>query len=138
MRLAKQLAYNLFRPFETVRLGTDVVFHNMVGNKPHWLDQDVRRLRLRFLPIHALSQEALFNRVPYDSSSLRDCTAKCAGFVIMWQPVATDVKTWSRDDYGAQTFRTTTSTGPPWQYVIRRATTALNTGQIIDDMLGTP
>ena len=48
----------------------------MIGYKPHRLDQDVRRLRLRFLPNHALGQVALFSRVPSDSTSLRDCTAK--------------------------------------------------------------
>ena len=28
----------------------------------------------------------MFNRVPFDSISLRDCTAKGEGLVVMWQP----------------------------------------------------
>ncbi|MFM7978939.1 MAG: hypothetical protein ACKPKO_06445, partial [Candidatus Fonsibacter sp.] len=70
---------NLLQPFETVRPGT-VVFHNMVDNKPHRLNKVVRRLRLRFLPNHTfgkvLVKVLVFNSVPYDSISLRNCTAK--------------------------------------------------------------
>ena len=53
----------------------------MIGYKPHRLDQDVRRLRLRFLPNHAFGKVALFSRVPSDSTSLRDCTATGARFL---------------------------------------------------------
>ena len=58
----------------------------MKGPWPHWLDQDVRRLRLHFLPNYAFGKVAMFNRVPFGSISLRDCTAKSGGFVVMWQP----------------------------------------------------
>ena len=72
----RQLSAQLLHPFETVRPGTEVFSHNMLGNKPHWLDQDVRRLRLHCLPNDTFGKVALFSRVPYDSISLRDCTAK--------------------------------------------------------------
>ncbi len=76
LRLTRQLTTQLLHPFETVRPGTDIFFHNMVGNKQHWLDQDVRRLRLHFLPNYPLGKLALIHCVPYDSIRLRDCTAK--------------------------------------------------------------
>ena len=62
--------------FEIVRPGTEVFFHNMVGNKPHWLDKDVRRLRMRFLPNHTFSKVALFKRVPDGAIRLRSCTER--------------------------------------------------------------
>jgi hypothetical protein len=34
LQLARQLANPLLQPFETVRPGTEVFFHNMLGNKP--------------------------------------------------------------------------------------------------------
>ena len=58
----------------------------MKGSWPHWLYPDVRRLRLHFLPNYTFGNVAMFNRVPFDSISLRDCTAKGEGFVVMWQP----------------------------------------------------
>ena len=76
----------------------------MIGYKPHRLDQDVRRLRLRFFPNHACGKVALFSRVPSDSIRFRECTAKGDGFAIMRKPTTTGMKTWIRDDYGAQTF----------------------------------
>ena len=79
----------LLRPFETDCLVTEV-FHNMIGNKRHRLDQDVRRLRLRFLPKHTFGKVVVFSRVHSDSSSIRGCTAKGEGVVIMWQPVKKD------------------------------------------------
>ena len=64
LRLTRQTVEDIVSPFEVVRLGTEVFFQNMVGNRPHWLDKDVRRLRLRFLPNHTFSKVALFNTVP--------------------------------------------------------------------------
>jgi len=84
LHLPRQLAVQLLHPFETVRPGTEYFFRNMVGSKPHWLDQDVRRLRLHFLPNYTFGKVALFNRVPFDSISLRDCAAKGGGFVVIW------------------------------------------------------
>ena len=63
-------------PFETVRLGTEVFYHSMKSPWPHWLDQDVRRLRLHFLPNYTVGKVAVFNTVPFDSVSLGDCKAK--------------------------------------------------------------
>ena len=71
--------------FERVRPGTEVFFYNMKVPWPHWLDQDIRRLRLHFLPNYAFGKVAMFNRVPFGSISLRDCTAKGEGFIVMWQ-----------------------------------------------------
>ena len=76
LRLTPQLVVQLLQPFEAVRYGTEVFFYNMVGSRPHWLDQDVRRLRLHFLPDRTFGKVEMFNRVPFDSISLRDCTAK--------------------------------------------------------------
>ena len=61
------------------------IFHNMMGSWPQWLDKDVRRLRMRFLPNYTFGKVAMFNLVPFDSISLRDCTAKGERFDIMWQ-----------------------------------------------------
>ncbi len=85
LSLTPQLAEQLLSPFETVRPGREVFFHNMKSPWPHWLDQDIRRLRLHFLPKNAFGKVAMFNRVPFGSISLRDCTAKGEGFTIMWQ-----------------------------------------------------
>ena len=41
-----------------------------------------------FLPIYTFGKVAMFNRVPFDSISLRDCTSKGEGFVVMSQPSA--------------------------------------------------
>jgi hypothetical protein len=90
LQLTQQLTAQLLQHFTTVRPGTEVFVHNMLGNKPQRLDPDVRRLRLHFLPEYTFGQVALFNRVPYDSISLRDCTANREGFVIMWQPSEED------------------------------------------------
>jgi hypothetical protein len=76
LSLTPQLTEQLLSPFEAVRPGTEVFLHNMKGSWPHWLDQDVRRLRLHFLPNYTFGKVAMFNRVPFDSISLRDCTAK--------------------------------------------------------------
>ena len=76
--------------------------------------------------------------MPSDSSSLRECAAKGEGCVIMWKPTTTGMKTWIRDGYGAQAFRTTTSKGPPWQSVVRRISENLNTGEIIEDLAVPP
>ena len=76
LRLTPQLVEQLLSSFETVRPGTEVFFHNMKGPWPHWLDQDIRILRLHFLPNYVFSKVAMFNRVPFGSISLRDCTAK--------------------------------------------------------------
>ena len=86
LSLTPQLTEQLLSPFEAVRLGTEVFVHNMKGSWPHWPDQDVRRLRLHCLPSYIFGKVAMFNRVPFDSISLRDCTAKGEGFVVMWQP----------------------------------------------------
>ena len=80
----------------------------MIGYKPHRLNQDLRRLRLRFLPNDKQGKVALFSRVPSDSISFRECTAKGEGFAIMLKLATTGMKTWIRDDYEARTFRTTT------------------------------
>ena len=72
LQLTRQLANQLLQPFETVRPGTEVFFHNMLGNKPHWFDRYVRLLRLHVLPNYTFGKVALFNRVPFDSVSLRD------------------------------------------------------------------
>ena len=72
----------------------------MVGNKPHRLDKDVRRVRLHFLPNYTCGEVALFSRAPYDSISLRDCTAKCEGFfffVIRWQSSVKDLKSMGKE-----------------------------------------
>jgi len=69
-----------------VRPGTEVFFHNMKGPWPHWLDQDIRILRLHFLPNYVFGKVAMCNRVPFGSISLRDCIAKGEGFIIMWRP----------------------------------------------------
>ena len=37
LQLTRQLATQRLHPFETVRPGTELFVHNMVGNKPHWL-----------------------------------------------------------------------------------------------------
>ena len=65
-RITPQLVVQVLHPFETARLGTEVFFHNMKGPRPHWLDQDVRRLRRHFLPNSVVGKVAIFNRVPYD------------------------------------------------------------------------
>ena len=39
LSLAPQLVEQLLSPFETVRPGTEVFFHNMKGPWPQWLDQ---------------------------------------------------------------------------------------------------
>ena len=113
VRLHKSVADHLLSNFESTRPGAEILFHSMVGYQPHRLNQDLRRLRLRFLPNHTFGKVALFSRVPSDSTSLRECADKGEGFAIMWKLVATGVKTWLRDDYGAQTFRTTTSKRSP-------------------------
>ena len=82
LSLAPQLTEQLLSSFEAVRPGTEVFFHNMMGPWPHWLEQDVRRLRLHFLPNYSFGKVAMCNRVPFDSISLRDCTAKGEGFVV--------------------------------------------------------
>ena len=61
LSITPQLTEQLLRPFETVRPGTEVFFHNMKGSWPHWLDQDVRRLRLHFLPNYTFGNVATFN-----------------------------------------------------------------------------
>ena len=76
LSLTPQLAEQLLSSFETVRPGTEVFFHNMKGPWPHWLDQDTRRLRLHLLPNYVFGKVAMFNRVPFGSISMRDCTAK--------------------------------------------------------------
>ena len=48
------------------------------------------------------------------------------------------MQTWLRDDYGAQTFRTTTSKGHPWQLVARQITKHLTTGKILEDLAVNP
>jgi hypothetical protein len=61
----------------------------MVGNKPHWVDKDARRLRLRCLPKHTFSNVAFVNIMIVETISIRNCTGKKGGrflFVIMWQP----------------------------------------------------
>ena len=60
-------------------LGNDWIFHNMKCPWPHWLDQDIRRLHMHFLPNDVFGKVAMFNRVPFGSISLRDCTAKGEG-----------------------------------------------------------
>ena len=49
-RLKKSVAANLLSDFESTRPGAEVFFHNLIGNTRHRLNQDVRRLRPRFLP----------------------------------------------------------------------------------------
>ena len=77
------MADNLVRNFESLRPGTDKFFHSLIGYGPHRLDQAVRRLRLRLLPNHAFGKVAFFWRVPSDSISLRNCTAKGECLVIV-------------------------------------------------------
>ena len=80
---------------------------------------------------------ALLSRMPFDSISLRDCTAvkkKGDGLVIVSQQFVTGLMTWAREDYGVQTFRRTASKGPPWQRAIRRVTTDMHTGEIQEEM----
>ena len=48
------------------------------------------------------------------------------------------MQTWLRDDYGAQTFRTTTSKGHPWQLVARQITKHRTTGKILEDLAVNP
>ena len=67
LSLTPQLIDQLLSPFEAVRPGTEVFLHNMMGSWPHWLDKDVRRLRLRFLPNYTIGKVATFNRVPFDN-----------------------------------------------------------------------
>ena len=50
--LTKKLAEDLLRPFEAVRRGTEVFFHNVVGHMPHGLEKDARRLRLNSFQNH--------------------------------------------------------------------------------------
>ena len=110
----------------------------MICYQPHRLDQDVRRLRLRFLPNHACGKVALLSHVPSDSTSLRDCAAQGEGFGSIWQPIATVMQTWIRDGYGAHTFRTISSTGPPWQSVVRRITKDLKTSEVLEYLVVNP
>ena len=98
------MADSLLRNMESTVLGTAIVFHIMIGYKPHQLDQDVRRWRLRFLPNRACGKVALFSRVPSDPTGLRECTANGEGCTIKWKPTTTGVKTWIREDYGAHAF----------------------------------
>ena len=74
--LQRPVADSLLRNLESTRPGTEIFFHNTIGYNPHRLDQDVRRLRLRFLPNHFFGKVALFSRLHSDSTNLRDCTAK--------------------------------------------------------------
>ena len=74
--LQRPVADNHLRNLESTRPGRAIFFDNTIGYKPHRLDQDVRRLRLRFLPNHFFGKVALFNRLRSDSTNLRDCTAK--------------------------------------------------------------
>ena len=39
---------------------------------------------------------------------------------------------------GADTCRTTSSTGPPWQSVVRRIAKDLNTGEVLEDLVVHP
>ena len=86
LSLSPKLAAQFLSYLETARPGTEVFFHITIGLWPRWLDKDVRRLRLHVLPNYTFGKVAMFNRVPFDSISLRDCTAKGEGFIIMWQP----------------------------------------------------
>ena len=56
----------------------------------------------------------------------------------MWKSITTGMQTWLRDDYGAQTFRTTTSKGHPWQLVARQITKHRTTGKILEDLAVNP
>ena len=66
--LQRPVADNLLRNLESTRPGTAIFFDNTIGYKPHRLDQDVRRLRLRFLPNHSFGKVAVFSRVHSDST----------------------------------------------------------------------
>ena len=92
-------------------------------------------VRFRVTPLEKVT---LFSRAPSDSISLRYCTAKCKGFVVMRRPTTTGMKTWSRDDYGAQAFRTIASNGPLWQSVVRKIARDLNTGEVFEDLVVNP
>ena len=52
LRLQRPVVDILLRNLESTRPGTEIFFHCTIGFKPHPLDQDVRRLRLRFLLNH--------------------------------------------------------------------------------------
>ena len=92
-------------------------------------------VRFRVTPLEKVT---LFSRAPSDSISLRYCTAKCYGFVVMRRPTTTGMKTWSRDDYGAQAFRTTASDGPQWQSIGKRIPTDLNAGEVLEELAVNP
>ena len=52
LRLLISMADNPLRDLESMAPGTDHFLHKNNGNRPHRLDQDVRRLRLRLLANH--------------------------------------------------------------------------------------
>ena len=56
----------------------------------------------------------------------------------MRRPTTTGMKTWSRDDYGAQAFRTTASDGPQWQSIGKRIPTDLNAGEVLEELAVNP
>ena len=56
LRLQKAAADNILRIVESIRPDTDIIFLNIMGRRPHRLDQDARRLRLRALPSHTFGK----------------------------------------------------------------------------------
>ena len=84
LNLARQLANQLLQQFEKVRPGTEVFFHDVFG-KNTLVRQRCTTLASAFSTELHFWKMALFNQVPFDSISLRDCTAKGEGVVIMWK-----------------------------------------------------
>ena len=77
LRLQKASSGQSLAKLGVDRLGTYMLFHSTIAYKAHRLDQDVRRLRLLFFPIHSC---CFFSRVHSDATSLRECTAKRGRF----------------------------------------------------------
>ena len=65
LRLQRPTADSLLRNLESTRPGTEIVFHSTIGYKPHRLDQDVRRQRLRFLQNHYFGKVAMISGVHF-------------------------------------------------------------------------
>ena len=71
-------------------------------------------------------------------SAFATAPLKGEGLVIMWRLATCVLKTWLRDDYGAQAFRTTASDGPQWQSIGKRIPTDLNAGEVLEELAVNP
>ena len=58
LELQEMEAISLLGPLESVRPGAEIFVHSSQGSRPHRLDKDVRRLRLRSLPNQCFGQVA--------------------------------------------------------------------------------